>query len=641
MDRQLSTKLLLLSLFSVICISKVTSAPEGFKFPESATLSQDSINTSSEAGKVIEEILSASRAGRDLRLSVGDKDLEPLASDPQLRALSTETGKDSEARSYVATKLCSLGLAKCGEERHGGGQYDHGLTNIRDVTLVQPVALKPVGHPIAAIPLEKPFSSIGHGNSYESSSFGGHPSENKNFPSYQSQQGGFIQPGCTCVLVNQCNSYDIVNAQPTNNGNGIINGIGRPNHGQIGAGIDPRNKKSDIESNSTIIESVEPNARSARSNSPAEVEIVNSSSFQVNETRVKRDVSLLPSTSNSRVINGAYQQGCPDGRYVCCRNPIRNPSYPSSGSAYPSTGSSYPNTGSSYPNTGSSYPNTGSSYPNTGSYRPPQQDYPVQGPVSNQYYPSGSNNNGICGKRNTNGINGRVVNANNGYVSGAAEFGEYPWQVAVLKKEGGNNLFVCGGSIIDSRHGKMFLEFRISSTLESLRLVFHSFSCLFSVLTAAHCIKSNRPEDIRVRLGEWDVNSENEFYPNVELDVAAIAIHPEYYAGNLVNDIAIIKLNGFVDFSRYPHISPICLPQRHHDFTGLRCYATGWGKDAFGQAGKFQQILQEVDVPIMNHRECEQRLKGTRLGPDFSLHQGFLCAGGEPDKDTCKGILLN
>ncbi len=68
------------------------------------------------------------------------------------------------------------------------------------------------------------------------------------------------------------------------------------------------------------------------------------------------------------------------------------------------------------------------------------------------------------------------------------------------------------------------------------------------VLTAAHCIKGLQPSDLRVRLGEWDVNHETEFYPHLERDVAGFAIHPDFYAGNLFNDIAVLRLEGFVDF---------------------------------------------------------------------------------------------
>ena len=47
--------------------------------------------------------------------------------------------------------------------------------------------------------------------------------------------------------------------------------------------------------------------------------------------------------------------------------------------------------------------------------------------------------------------------------------GEYPWQVAILKKEEFDNVYVCGGSLIDGSH----------------------------LLTAAHCVKDYRPDQLR------------------------------------------------------------------------------------------------------------------------------------------------
>ena len=216
---------------------------------------------------------------------------------------------------------------------------------------------------------------------------------------------------------------------------------------------------------------------------------------------------------------------------------------------------------------------------------------------------------GQCGKRNAHGVNGRINNPAQRFAEGDTEFGEYPWQVAILKKEQYDNVYVCGGSLIDGSH----------------------------ILTAAHCIKQYRPEELRLRLGEWDVNNDSEFFPNIEFDVLDMKIHPEYYSGNLYNDLAVIKLDGFVDFARNSHVSPVCLPDAFQSFAGSRCWVSGWGKDAFGKVGTYQHVLKEVDLPVLTHFDCERKLKQTRLGPDFVLHPGFLCAGGEEGKDACKG----
>ncbi|XP_072382518.1 uncharacterized protein [Diabrotica undecimpunctata] len=212
-----------------------------------------------------------------------------------------------------------------------------------------------------------------------------------------------------------------------------------------------------------------------------------------------------------------------------------------------------------------------------------------------------------CGTRHSQGINGRIKNPV--YIDGDSEFGEYPWQVAILKKDSKESVYVCGGTLIDPLH----------------------------ILTAAHCVKTYTGFDLRARLGEWDVNHDVEFYPYIERDVVSVHVHPEFYAGTLYNDIAILRMDKPVDWSKSPHISPACLPHPQDDYTGARCWTTGWGKDAFGDFGKYQNILKEVDVPIVDSGICQRQLQQTRLGYDFKLHPGFICAGGEEGKDACKG----
>ncbi|XP_013140259.1 PREDICTED: uncharacterized protein LOC106104678 [Papilio polytes] len=218
-----------------------------------------------------------------------------------------------------------------------------------------------------------------------------------------------------------------------------------------------------------------------------------------------------------------------------------------------------------------------------------------------------ASNRGQCGIRHSQGINGRIKTPS--YIDGDSEFGEYPWQAAILKKDPKESVYVCGGTLIDGLH----------------------------IVTAAHCVKSYKGFELRVRLGEWDVNHDVEFYPYIERDVVSVHVHPTYYAGTLDNDLAILKLEHPVDWTKYPHISPACLPDKYTEYAGQRCWTTGWGKDAFGDYGKYQNILKEVDVPILAHGQCQQQLKQTRLGYNYELNPGFICAGGEEGKDACKG----
>ncbi|XP_076048438.1 uncharacterized protein LOC143029601 isoform X2 [Oratosquilla oratoria] len=211
-----------------------------------------------------------------------------------------------------------------------------------------------------------------------------------------------------------------------------------------------------------------------------------------------------------------------------------------------------------------------------------------------------------CGLKN-DAVSGRISNQYPG--DGEAEFGEYPWQAAVLKKEGVDNIYVCAGTLISD----------------------------ILVLTAAHCITGYRPIEMRIRLGEWDVNTDTEFYPNVEYDVAAIYVHPQFLSSNLMNDIALIVMVSRVDSLKNPHIAPICLPDSRADFTGQRCSVTGWGKDGFGDNGRYQNVLKEVDLPVIPQQVCQSQLRQTRLGPGYRLHPGMMCAGGEAGKDACKG----
>ncbi|XP_039284953.1 uncharacterized protein LOC111063497 isoform X3 [Nilaparvata lugens] len=391
-----------------------------------------------------------------------------------------------------------------------------------------------------------------------------------NYPKYETPRadGGFGD--CICVPYDQCPPHEIARKEdgyfidPRTVSGATIEALG-PDDVVVTDGngtmtvVSKHSKRDDSEAKSNDDEITKSTENADESGSKAEPE----TSRRKREAAVDTNESTERKNVKPRQANYGFSR-CP-ATQVCCRRPLQ-PAHPSQTAPQ---------------------------------YRPPQpQPQPGHGVHGGH---------GQCGHRNTHGINGRIKNPV--YVDGDSEFGEYPWQVAILKKDPHESVYVCGGTLIDNAH----------------------------IITAAHCIKSYAAHDLRVRLGEWDVNHDVEFYPYVERDVLQLFVHPEFYAGTLFNDLAILRLDRPVDFVQSPHISPACLPDPYTDFSGQRCWTTGWGKDAFGDYGKYQNILKEVDVPVVSQQQCQAQLQNTRLGYEFKLHPGFICAGGEEGKDACKG----
>ncbi|KAF0761641.1 serine proteinase stubble-like isoform X2 [Aphis craccivora] len=229
-----------------------------------------------------------------------------------------------------------------------------------------------------------------------------------------------------------------------------------------------------------------------------------------------------------------------------------------------------------------------------------------------------------CGTWNKYGAGFRIGNT----PDGESQFGEFPSMVAIFKeelsKDGEKKLVMnCGGSLIEKD----------------------------VILTAAHCVIKKDISTLVVRAGEWDLKTEKELLSHQDRRVSKVVTHPDYYAGGLYNDVALIFTEN--PFSLQDNIQLICLPSSNDMFIHDTCYSSGWGKTVSynnytivkkTESGKIKEfgqyqvsILKKVELPIVPRSKCMDLLRTTRLGPKFVLHDSFICAGGIEGKDTCKG----
>jgi hypothetical protein len=195
------------------------------------------------------------------------------------------------------------------------------------------------------------------------------------------------------------------------------------------------------------------------------------------------------------------------------------------------------------------------------------------------------------------------------------------------------------------------------------------------VVTAAHCQgKSPNPQISTVRLGEWEVghdpdcisidgttnnclNAAQDFLIRAE----QVTIHEDYgrtSAGNIVNDIALVKLDKPAVLNNGVQI--VCLPLDKEEaarelnlpdlaggLTGTFLTVVGWGYTEYNpyvsslQQGDFKNsnvassVQQMLNVPVLSFEECKEKWGGY-----LEMEETQICAGGEKGKDSCKVIIF-
>ncbi|XP_008292543.1 coagulation factor VIIi [Stegastes partitus] len=154
------------------------------------------------------------------------------------------------------------------------------------------------------------------------------------------------------------------------------------------------------------------------------------------------------------------------------------------------------------------------------------------------------------------------------------------------------------------------------------------------VITAAHCIHGNDPNNLTVVAGEHnlDVNDGTE----QRLPVSMAIIHPGFVMATGDSDIALLRLSRSVSLNRL--VVPVCLPTRtfaERKLLPLLYHSvSGWGRriGAASPSGAIASpVLRRMTIPLLQNAQCSQRAQ-------FNFTSTMLCAGYlEGRQESCRG----
>ncbi|KFM80909.1 Serine proteinase stubble, partial [Stegodyphus mimosarum] len=204
----------------------------------------------------------------------------------------------------------------------------------------------------------------------------------------------------------------------------------------------------------------------------------------------------------------------------------------------------------------------------------------------------------VCGRARSSTVVGRIVGGRKSH------YLRWPWMISLRRYEGQAFKHKCGAALLNE----------------------------LWAISAAHCVDGKLPNDVMLRLGEYNLYRTDESHPHVERRIYMIVIHPNFDPVTYENDLALLRFYEPVQFRA--NIVPVCLPKSVGNIAGRTAVVTGWGR--LSEEGELPGSLHEVHMPILTNKECEDMYSAA--GYSETIKDVFVCAGVlSGGLDACEG----